>query len=187
MQPPIAVLGCTVTLRLDVDDRSAEVSIVVTSHGTLDRGRRRSGPAADQRQGSAFRQVVRPRQSPDHTQGPPRHASTAGKPHARSSANWSPTAADRSPHVPRRHAARHNHRGWRHRRRYDQIQPPTAASNDQIQAGDLSAAPQSRAWTADNTGLPRLQRSCRFWVVAVAPGSCRSSGHRMTGGESYGR
>jgi len=30
-----------VTLGLDMDDRSAEVSIVVTSHGTLDRGRRR--------------------------------------------------------------------------------------------------------------------------------------------------
>ena len=90
-----------------------------------------------------------------------------GKPHARSSANWSPTAADRSPHVPRRHAARHNHRGSRHRPGYDQIQPPTAASNDQIQAGDLSAAPQSRAWTADNTGLPRQQRSCRYSVVPV--------------------
>src|SRR6266542_3278231 len=31
-----------------------------------------------------------------------------GKPHPRSSANWSPTAADRSPHVLRRHAAGHN-------------------------------------------------------------------------------
>ena len=81
-----------------------------------------------------------------------------------------PTAADHSPHVPRRHAARHNHRGWRHRRGYDQIQPPTAASNDQIQAGDLSAAPQSRAWTADNTGLPRQQRSCRVPVVSVGAG-----------------
>ena len=29
-----SALGCTVTLRLDMDDRSAEVSIVVTSHGT---------------------------------------------------------------------------------------------------------------------------------------------------------
>ena len=98
----------------------------------------------------------------------PRHASTAGKPHARSSAHWSPTAADRSPAGPRRHAARHNHRGWRHRPGYDQIQPPTAASNDQIQAGDLSAAPQSRAWTADNTGLPRLQRSRSYCVAAVS-------------------
>ncbi len=132
-----------VTLRLDMDDHSAEVNIVVTSHSTLDRGRRRRGPAVA------------------HRRGPPRHASTAGKPHPRSSTDWSPTAADRPPQVPRRHAARHNHRGWRHPRRYDQIQPPTAASNDQIQAGDLSAAPQSRAWTADNTGLPRQQRSCR--------------------------
>ncbi len=103
-----------------------------------------------------------------------------GKPRARSSANWSPTAADRSPQVPRRHAARHNHRGSRHRRRYDQIQPPTAASNDQIQAGDLSAAPQSRAWTADNTGLPRQQRPCRLWVVAVASGSQGADGHRRS-------
>ena len=79
-----------------------------------------------------------------------------------------PTAADRSPHVPRRHAARHNHRGSRHRPGYDQIQPPTAASNDQIQAGDLSAAPQSRAWTADNTGLPELQRSRSYCVAAVS-------------------
>ena len=29
-----SALGCTVTLRLDMDDHSAEVSIVVTSHGT---------------------------------------------------------------------------------------------------------------------------------------------------------
>ena len=29
-----SALGCTVTLRLDVDDRSAEVSFVVTSRGT---------------------------------------------------------------------------------------------------------------------------------------------------------
>ena len=90
--------------------RSAEVRIVVTSHGTLDRGRRRRGPAVA------------------HRRGPPRHASTAGKPHPRSSTDWSPTAADRPPQVPRRHAARHNHRGSHHRPGYDQIQPPTAAS-----------------------------------------------------------
>ena len=130
-------------------DRTAEVSIVVTSHATLDRGRRRSRPAEVHRRGS------------------PRPASTAGKLHARSSPSWSPTAADRSPQVPRRHAARHNHRRSRHRPGYDQIQPPTAASNNQIQAGDLSAAPQSRAWTADNTGLQRLQRSQCHLVVAV--------------------
>ena len=85
----------------------------------------------------------------------------------KSSPNWMSAAADRPPQVPRRHAAPHNHRGSRQRPGYDQIQPPTAASNDQNQAGEPSAAPQSRAWTADNTGLPELQRSCRVWVVAV--------------------
>jgi hypothetical protein len=116
----------------------------------LDRGRRRRGPCS----------------------GPTSRSPTAcvgcGKTHPRSSANSSPTAADCSPHVPRRHATRHNHRGSRHRPGYDQIQPTTAASNDQNQAGDLSAAPQSRAWTADNTGLLELQRSRSYCVAAVS-------------------
>ncbi len=102
-----------VTLRLDVDDRSAEVSIVVTSHGTwivvvVEVDRQWSNvevPTACVDCGNRMRE--------------PRHIGA-------------PTAADRSPQVPRRHAAGHNQRGWRHRHRYDQIQPPTAASNGQI-------------------------------------------------------
>jgi hypothetical protein len=157
------------------------VGLSAAGHAATDRGTRLHGHAAPgrgrslgrgehrggQRMGSWIVVVVEVARS-GPTSRSPTTCVDCGKPRARSSANWSPSAADRSPHVPRRHAARRNQRGWRHRRGYDQIQPPTAASNSQIQAGDLSAAPQSRAWTADNTGLPRQQRPCRYWVVAVA-------------------